>query len=506
MARDSSLESDRDDITFSDGFFPTESDGEGPFRWTRLRFALRRPAGQRYLVLHLGRPDSAARLIAADPPIDTRIIEGWHRYSFDLGPEDRDKVELTIDCPVIAPGDSRELGVMLRSVSWHNRIERHAQVELARANTILNEKEYRSGAVVMESVPPYLHFSMEVRCNIANDKACVYCAWKLVKQQEMGSPPSDLAFVKGLDSYWSVARQVTDCSIGEPTLHREFAQIVDLMATEERAFTFTSNGNTMRRKIREALLGRNVLLYISIDSATSAGFARYRDRSFDRIIADLRTLCREKKSHRNLPHVTVSFIVMNSNKHELRDFIALMHTIGVDRVKLMSLHREDCMELDGRVQQRGEFVFDYDRELIPLAELDALGHDAQLAADEIGLDLYLDWKDFRAHHGSAGKEPLCSEPWKSLYVFNRGILPCCFGRKSLARWTEQGSRSVEQFIEETRNGPALQEMRRSLASGVFPAYCLSTHSCPIVRKAVAEEASSGDAPSASEAGSFTAAK
>ena len=204
--------------------------------------------------------------------------------------------------------------------------------------------------------------------------------------------------------------------------------------------------------------------------------------------------------------MTVSFIVMNSNKHELRDFIALMHSIGVDRVKLMSLHREDCMELDGRVQQRGEFVFDYDRELIPLAELDALGHDAQLAADEIGLDLYLDWKDFRAHHGSAGKEPLCSEPWKSLYVFNRGILPCCFGRKSLARWTEQGSRSVEQFIEETRNGPALQEMRRSLASGVFPAYCLSTHSCPIVRKAVAEEASSGDAPSASEAGSFTAAK
>ena len=75
---------------------------------------------------------------------------------------------------------------MLRSVSWHNRIERHAQVELARANTILNEKEYRSGAVVMESVPPYLHFSMEVRCNIANDKACVYCAWKLVKQRGNG--------------------------------------------------------------------------------------------------------------------------------------------------------------------------------------------------------------------------------------------------------------------------------------------------------------------------------
>ncbi len=133
--------------------------------------------------------------------------------------------------------------------------------------------------------------------------------------------------------------------------------------------------------------GINVLLYISIDSATSAGFARFRDDSFDQIIADLRTLCLEKKQHQNLPHVTVSFIVMNSNKSELRDFIALMHAIGVDRVKLMSLHREDSMELDGRVQQRGEFVFDYEREIVSLAELDTLGQDAQLAADEIGLEL-----------------------------------------------------------------------------------------------------------------------
>jgi hypothetical protein len=55
---------------------------------------------------------------------------------------------------------------------------------------------------------------------------------------------------------------------------------------------------------------------------------------------------------------------MNSNKTEIRDFIALTHSIGVDWVKLVSLHREDRMELDGRVQQRGEFVFDYDREIV----------------------------------------------------------------------------------------------------------------------------------------------
>ena len=473
----------------SDGFFSTEYDGDGPFCWTRQRFALRPTPGQRYLALHLGRPDSASRLMAVhNPAIDMRVVAGWHWYSFDLGSADRTKVELKVDPPKVESEDSRELGVMLRSVSWHNSSRRHWLIERTRANTILNDEEYRSGAVVLRSVPPYLRLTIEVRCNIANNKACVYCAWKWMKQEEIGSPTYDLSFIKSLDSYVSVAKAVTDASYGEPPLHPEFAQIVDLIATDERAFTFASNGKTMRRKVRQALLGRNVLLYVSIDSATSAGYARYRDLSFDRIIENLRALCREKKLHRNLPHVTVSFIVMSSNKHEVRDFIALMHSIGVDRVKLMSLGREDCMELDGRVQQRGAFIFNYDQEIIPIAELDAIGQEAQGAADEMGVNLYVDWRDFRAHHASGGKQPLCSEPWRSLYVLNRGIFPCCFGRKPLARWTERGSRPVEQFIEETRNGAAFQEIRHSLASGVFPAYCLSAQSCPIVRKAMTEGA------------------
>ena len=474
----------------SGGFFSTEFDGDGPFCWTRPRFALRRPPGKPYLALYLARPDSASRLMAVDnAAIDRHLEAGWHWYSFDLGSVDLTTVELKVDSPLFEPEDSRELGVMLRSVSWHTSSQRHLLIERSRANAILNDEEYRSGAVVLRSVPPFLRLTIEVRCNIANDKACVYCAWKWMKKEESGSPNSDISFIKSLDSYLSVARAVNDCSYGEPPLHPQFAQIVDLIATEERAFSFASNGKTLRRKVRQALLGRNAQLYISIDSATSAGYARYRDRSFDRIVADLRTLCREKKFHRNLPHVTVSFIVMNSNKDEVRDFIALIHSIDVDRVKLMSLGREDCMELDGRIQHRGSFIFNYEQEIVPLAELEEIGRAAQRAAEEMGVNLYLDWKDFPTHHASAAKRPLCSEPWKSLYVLNRGILPCCFGREPLARWSEQGSRPIEQFVEETRNGPALQEIRGSLANGVFPAYCLSARNCPIVQKVMPEAAS-----------------
>ncbi len=483
MTKDSSSPIDRQNTLVSDGIFPLEHDGDGPFCWTRKVFSLRPPPGRRYLALQLGQPDSGGFLTATDRSIATPIGAGWHWYSFDFGALSHQTVEFRVDPPVRRFEDSRPLGVMLRSVVWHDSGERHSQIERSRTNAILNDQEFRSGAVVLQSVPPLLRITIEVRCNIANKKACVYCAWEWMKREEIGSPISDLSFIKSLEPYLSVASSVNDCSYGEPPLHPEFAQLVDLIATDERAFLFTSNGKTIRRKIRQALLGRNVMLYISIDSATSAGYARYRDHSFDRIIADLRILCRQKKLHRNLPHVTVSFIVMNSNKHEVPDFLALMHSIGVDRVKLMNLGREDCMELDGRVQQRGSFVFNYDQEIVPIVELDEIGTEAQSAADEMGVNLYVDWRDFRAGHAASENQPLCSEPWKSLYVLNRGIFPCCYGRKPLARWSERGSRSIEQFIEETRNGAAFQEIRRSLAGGVFPVYCESSRSCPIVRKA-----------------------
>jgi MoaA/NifB/PqqE/SkfB family radical SAM enzyme len=474
-----------------DGIYSIEYDHGHSFRWARPRFTLRRPPGVRYLDLELGRPDARGGLTAVDlqtHPVD--VIPGWHWYSLDLGFGNQRKVDFEVVPPIHAPGDVRSLGVMVRSVAWHNSDRQHSKIESTRTNAILNEQEYRSGAVVVRSVPPYLRLTIEVRCNIANDKPCVYCAWKWMKNEESGAPASDLEFIHSLDPYLSLAKEVNDSSYGEPPLNREFAQIVRLIAGDHRAFSFVSNGKTLRRKIRRVLLGRNVFLYVSIDSATSSGYARYRDNSFDGIIANLTALCREKKSHNNLPHVTVSFIVMNSNKNELNNFLALMRSIGVDRVKLMSLSREDCMDLDGRAQQRGAFLFNYDEEVIPIAELDVIGDEAKRIADDLGVNIYLDWKDFRAHHGPSGSAPLCSEPWKTLYILNRGIFPCCFGRKPLARWSEQGSRTIGQFVEDTFNGAAMQEIRHSLANGVFPAYCLSTWSCPIVRKATADGAHS----------------
>ena len=71
------------------------------------------------------------------------------------------------------------------------------------------------------------------------------------------------------------------------------------------------------------------------------------------------------------------------------------------------------------------------------------------------------------------KLPVCQEPWKSLYILRRGIEPCCYGGRSIAKAGE---------YEEAWNATLLQDIRRHLARGEFHIYCASATQCPIVRK------------------------
>jgi hypothetical protein len=72
--------------------------------------------------------------------------------------------------------------------------------------------------------------------------------------------------------------------------------------------------------------------------------------------------------------------------------------------------------------------------------------------------------------------PLCTEPWQSLYILRRGVMPCCHGKRPIAKMDE---------YREAWNSTLLQEIRRDLVAGTLHAYCLESTSCPIVRKAVA---------------------
>ena len=78
--------------------------------------------------------------------------------------------------------------------------------------------------------------------------------------------------------------------------------------------------------------------------------------------------------------------------------------------------------------------------------------------------------------------PLCREPWQSLYILRRGILPCCYGGAVLGEMEDYAA---------VWNGPEMQELRRYLSRGELAPYCLENPGCPIVQRALAQ---SGPAP------------
>jgi hypothetical protein len=70
-------------------------------------------------------------------------------------------------------------------------------------------------------------------------------------------------------------------------------------------------------------------------------------------------------------------------------------------------------------------------------------------------------------------QPVCLEPWKSLYILRRGVMPCCYGHGPIAPMEEYRT---------AWNSRLMQSIRGELLAGRFHDYCLRSSACPIVRK------------------------
>lgn len=465
-----------------DGYYPTEMDAEGEFRWTRGRFLVRPEHPARFMALRLcyPGPQGTLRLSTTAGPWDEAAVgPRWEEIVLRL-PECG--APLTVDVSPLfrIAGESRELGVMLRRPRLFDDPRRYEILSQAKANAVLNESEYRGGLPTLRSFPPAIRLTTEVRCNLPEtSQPCTYCSWDSAKRKERGSPAFRPETLDEMGGFYRAATSVQDCSIGEPLMHKQFGKIVAAIDADGKSFGLTSNGQLLVEHRRRELLGKNVVLYVSIDAASTAGFARYRNDRFEDIIENLRALCRDKRAAENQPRVIASFIVMHSNVAELPEYFRLMKDIGVDAVKLRCLYLDD-LPTPSVIFNNG-YRFDYRAEVLTLDELDALIPVANGLAAEHALPVHIEWQDFESDR-PADDSPLCAEPWKTLYMLRRGIMPCCYGFEPLVPLDQQGNRTLEQFLQDVFNGPEMQHIRSELAAGRLAAYCRNSQSCPITKR------------------------
>ena len=229
------------------GHHGLERNSDGPFVWCLGRFRLHAPAA-RFLNLKFAYlAPAGAMTLARDGQLadQVELRYGWQEVALRL-PATAGWIDITVDPVPSVAGDTRELGVMLQAAAFFNSEARYSLRKAEVANDILNDREFRNGEAVLVSHPPNLRVSTETRCNIPEtSQACTYCDWDQIKWEEKGSPRFRLETLDDLGDFYRSAIAVNDCSTGEPTMNRQFGDILLRFHQDGKPFWFTTNGQLL---------------------------------------------------------------------------------------------------------------------------------------------------------------------------------------------------------------------------------------------------------------------
>ena len=522
------------DARYASGFYAAERDDFEHFRWMglrgRLEFEPRAEPGFAEIRAWSGFLDLRQHLtVEAGGRAETfELPHGWWTVSAPV-PAGCGSMTLRADRQLprsARPGDDRQLAVRVAAPRTHLDGARHRTAAGQLRNAVVNAREVVAGRAELASTPTDLGIDMYGVCNVK--PPCVYCGWDHAKALEKDNveAPFNLDTLGDYGPFFENAGSLVNCSIGEPFMMKDFDALLDAFEDGNKQVAITTNGQILTDRNIGRLLGRRIELYVSLDAATAETYARLRNDTFDRIIGNLRRLIAAKGGRGGLPRIVLVFIPMKVNRHELERFVDLCAELDADRFVLRPLE-EIVSELDWT---RAGHRFVYSEQRLDFETLVRLSARAAALCRRRGVPFsnQLDFGGgmeqlFRQTFDEAlreedgrpgptavrtgterlpeppqkpepspppaidaasaasdddetlgeGRTPACLEPWKSLYILRRGVFPCCYGSRPLAAMGE---------YRETWNAPLLQDIRRHLARGEFHTYCLSSYSCPIVRK------------------------
>ena len=534
------LERTAADARYASGFYAAERDDFEHFRWMGLRgrveFEPRAEPGFAEIRAWSGFLDLRQHLTveAAGRAETFELPHGWWTVSVPV-PAGFGSMTLRADRQLprsARPGDDRQLAVRVAAPRTHRDAARHRTAAGQLRNAVLNAREVVEGRAELASTPTDLGIDMYGVCNVK--PPCVYCGWDDAKALEKDNveAPFNLDTLGDYGPFFDNAGSLVNCSIGEPFMMKDFDALLDAFEDGNKQVAITTNGQILTDRNIGRLLGRRIELYVSLDAATAGTYARLRNDTFDRILGNLRRLIAAKGGRGGLPRIVLVFIPMKVNMHELEQFVDLCAELDADRFVLRPLE-EIVSELDWT---RAGHRFVYSEQRLDFETLVRLSARAAALCRRRGVPFsnQLDFgggmerlfrqafeEALQEESGSSrtitvhsaaqsprggppeperspepepspplameaetaasdddetlgeGRTPACLEPWKSLYVLRRGVFPCCYGSRPLATMGE---------YRDTWNAPLLQDIRRHLARGEFHTYCLSSYSCPIVRK------------------------
>ena len=262
-------------------------------------------------------------------------------------------------------------------------------------NSDKNIEELERGQTILRSYPRRLVFELTNACNLN----CIMCGRNAA---DFKPTVFDMDIFRSFEPLMDTVEEVTLMGWGEPTIHPNFIQMLEIINRHSARKYFCTNGMNLK-KIKDAIFDYNVDVFaVSLDGATDETNGRIRRGSkIDAVTEDLKDIVRIKKERGlQYPWINFVFCAMRSNLHELPALVRLAAEIGIEEVKVVYLtvfgddlmneslwgHEEDVSRVFDEAVVIGE-------ELGIILKLPHIpGQDE--AGEKLHKDCFVVWRDF----------------------------------------------------------------------------------------------------------------
>lgn len=263
------------------------------------------------------------------------------------------------------------------------------------ANSDKNIEELEQGKTILESYPRRLVFELTNACNLN----CIMCGRNAA---DFKPTIFDMDVFRSFEPLMDIVEEVTLMGWGEPTIHPNFVEMLEIISKHSARKYFCTNGMNLK-KIKNAIFDYNVDVFaVSLDGATDETNSRIRRGSkIDQITEDLKDIVRIKKERGlKYPWINFVFCAMQSNIRELPDLVRLAAEIGIEEVKVvyLTVFGEDLMNEslwghEDLVKEVFEEAIKIGDELgIVLKLPHYIGEDE--AGEKLHKDCFVSWRDF----------------------------------------------------------------------------------------------------------------
>jgi radical SAM protein with 4Fe4S-binding SPASM domain len=313
-----------------------------------------------------------------------------------------------------------------------------------------------------------LYVEVTSRCN----SLCVHCP-RTFQGLDWKTDVSPAQFRELIDQLPDLRRVVLH-GLGEPLLNPRLFEIIALLKARGVHVTFNSNAISLGPRTRAPLVRSGLDEYrVSLDAATPATYTAIR--GVNKLPTVLCNVAGLMETIRNMgsatPRVSLWFVTMRENLHELPELVRLAARLGVPEVYIQRLVyfgeglAVESQSLYARLTEAQERLIEASETLG--ASLGVRFNASGRAAPRVSLG---------AAVGLGGDRPWrsCRRPWELSYITAEGeVLPCCFVPfVTDAQWEEYVLGNVnEQSLAEIWNGPRYREFRRRFLSDTPPEVC-----------------------------------